>query len=203
MTEPRRLGVLCVVSGPSGSGKTTLCRRLAQEDPARCRYSISCTTRPPREGEADGRDYFFLSEADFEKRVADGDLIEYATVHGRYYGTLKQPILESLNQGLDVTLDLDVEGARQLRSHPDPELARALVDIFILPASLEQLAERIQARAPIEPEELALRLRNAEEEMRHWREYQYVIVTGEREADYASFRAIVEGERHRVSRLLT
>ncbi len=197
---PKRLGILCVVSGPSGSGKTTLCRRMAAELED-CVYSISCTTRPPREGEKDGEDYFFLSQERFEQKIAEGELLEYAQVHGRYYGTLKGPILDHLKQGRDVFMDLDVQGADQLRSNRDPVLKNALVDVFILPPSLEELAARVQARAPMSDSELELRMKNAQEEMQHWRKYRYAIITGEREEDFANFQSIIQGERHRASRL--
>lgn len=196
MSDPQRIGILCVVSGPSGSGKTTLCRRMAAESDL-CTYSISCTTRPPREGEKDGHDYYFLSKEDFEAKVAEGELLEYAEVHGRYYGTLKRPVLDSLRQGLDVMMDLDVQGAEQLRSNLDDTLKRSLVDIFILPRTMEELAARITSRAPMSESELQLRLHNAEEEMKHWRKYQYAIITGDREEDFANFCAILEKERKR------
>jgi len=199
--HPQRVGILCVVSGPSGSGKTTLCRRMAAESNL-CSYSVSCTTRPPREGEKDGDDYYFLSKEAFEAKIAEGELLEWAEVHGRYYGTLKLPVLESLSRGQDVMMDLDVQGAEQLRSNVDDVLRRSLVDIFILPRTLEELAARITARAPMSESELQLRLHNAGEEMKHWRKYQYAIITGDREEDFGNFCAILEGERHRASRLL-
>lgn len=201
MSQPSRQGILCVVSGPSGSGKTTLCHRMAKEMPG-CAYSVSCTTRDPRPGEVDGVDYHFLSPAEFEERIAHGELLEHAQVHGRHhYGTLKGPVIASLNKGLDVLMDLDVQGAAQLREVEDETVARSLVDVFILPRSLDELAERIRNRGPMAPDEFAARLRNAEEEMRHWRHYRYTLISGSKEEDFAAFRTILDGERHASQRL--
>ncbi len=200
--DPSRLGLLCVVSGPSGSGKTTLCRRISDEDP-NCIYSVSCTTRAPRPGEMDGRDYHFLDPDEFERRIAAGDLLEHAQVHGknRYYGTLKAPVLDALRAGTDVVMDLDVQGAEQLRRIDDPEIRSALVDVFILPPDLEELKRRIQGRGPMPHAELHLRLQNALEEMRQWSRYQYTVTSGTRDADFTQLSAILAAERHRSTRL--
>jgi guanylate kinase len=196
-----RRGVLCVVSGPSGSGKTTICHRAAAELPG-VSYSVSCTTRPPREGEVDHVDYHFLGREDFEARIARGEFLEHALVHQKHhYGTLKSEVLEHLRNGRDVVMDLDVQGAAQLRSSADEEIQRSLVDVFILPSSLEDLEARIRGRGAMSEEELSRRLRNAEVEMVHWPEYAYTIVTGEREEDFARFTAILDAERLRTLRL--
>lgn len=195
-----RKGILCVVSGPTGSGKTTLCHRMAAESEL-CVYSVSCTTRPPREGEVDGVDYHFLSVDEFEKRLADQQLLEHAKVHDRYYGTLKGPVLDNLRKGVDVLMDLDIQGAEQLRNCPDEEIRRSLVDIFILPPSLDEIERRVTLRGPMPEAELALRLRNAERETRDWPKYQYTIVSSSKEADFERFGEILAGERHRASRL--
>ena len=202
MSELTRLGILCVVSGPSGSGKTTLCRRLA-ESVTDCVYSVSCTTRPPREGETDGVDYHFLSTTKFEEKIAGGELLEFAQVHagGRYYGTLKQPVIDNLERGIDVLMDLDVQGAAQVRQIEVAAIRNSLVDVFILPPTEEELTERLRNRGPISPEELELRMNNAREEMRHWEAYQYAILSADKEADFAEFGAILQAERHRASRL--
>lgn len=195
-----RKGILFVVSGPSGSGKTTLCRRLAEVD-AGVWYSLSCTTRPPRPGEVDGVDYRFLSCEEFQTRVERGEFLEYAKVHQRsYYGTLKKPLLERLCKGIDVVMDLDVQGAAQLRSSPDPEIRAARVDIFILPPSIGELIARVRLRGPMAREEEERRMANAGEEMAQWRDYRYCLVTGGREEDFARIRAIVEAERMRTER---
>ena len=202
MSNVTRQGILCVVSGPSGSGKTTLCHRFAETD-AGAIYSVSCTTRPPREGEVDGVDYHFLSHEEFEEKIASGELLEFAQVHasGRYYGTLKQPVMEALSQGIDVLMDLDVKGAEQVRALEDSTVRASLIDVFILPQSLDELMDRVRKRGPMTPEELELRMKNANEEMQHWKDYRYAILSGDKEADFAEFGAIIQAERHRSSRL--
>lgn len=198
--ELKRVGVLCVVSGPSGSGKTTLCHRAAAEIPGVV-YSVSCTTRPPREGEVDHVDYHFMAREDFEGRIARGEFLEHALVHQKHhYGTLKAEVLDHLRNGRDVVMDLDVQGAAQLRSAGDGEIQRSLVDVFILPAGLTGLEARIRGRGVMAEEEIQRRLRNAGDEMAHWRAYAYTIVTGDREEDFARFTAVLEAERLRTRR---
>lgn len=198
--ELQRRGILCVVSGPSGSGKTTLCRRFSEEDPD-ATYAISATTRAPREGETDGVDYFFLSREEFESRATRGEFLEYAEVHGNRYGTLKSEVLAHVDAGRDVLLDIDVQGAELVRSQPEEAIRGALVDIFILPPSDEELIRRLTGRGTETQEQLDLRLANAREEMRHWGEYRYTVVSHDRETDFATFSAILAGERCRSSRL--
>ena len=191
--------MLLVVSGPSGSGKTTLCRRLA--DSGEVRYSISCTTRQPRPGEVDGRDYHFLSREEFEHRLAAGDFLEHAEVHGNLYGSLKSEALSRLGEGTDVVMDIDVQGAGQVRNCEDPEIQRALVELFVMPPSGEELRARLTGRGTDSEETIALRMANALDEMRHWNEYTYVLHSSTREQDYARFLALVTAERLRVSRI--
>lgn len=167
-----------------------------------CAYSVSCTTRPPREDEVDGEDYHFLTNEEFEQKVADHQLLEYAKVHERYYGTLLEPVLESIRNGVDVMMDLDIQGAEQLRNCANEEIRQALVDIFILPPSIEEIMSRVQGRGTMPEDELQLRMRNAEREMEDWSKYQYTIVTGEREADFKAFGEILAGERRRSCRLI-
>jgi guanylate kinase len=191
--------MLVVVSGPSGSGKTTLCRAAADVEPVY--YTVSCTTRAQRPGEVDGRDYFFLSEEDFVARIAAGEFLEHAHVHGRRYGTLKSQVLPMLAEGRDVIMDLDIQGAAQLRSCADRDIRRALVDLFIMVDGIEELRARLSGRRSETEEELALRLRNALAEMLHWREYTYTLVSQSREADLAAFRSLLRAERLRSTRI--
>ena len=194
-----RTGILLVVSGPSGSGKTTLCRRLG--DAGEARYSISCTTRLPRPGEVDGRDYHFLSREEFEGRLAAGDFIEHAEVHGNFYGSLKSEVLSDLDAGCDVVMDIDVQGAEQVRACADADIRRAFVDLFVMPPSGEELQARLSGRGTDSEETIALRMANALDEMRHWSEYTYVLHSSTREEDYARFLALVTAERLRVARI--
>lgn len=197
--DPKREGLLIVVSGPSGSGKTTLCRNLTAVDPIY--YTVSCTTRPQRPGEEHGRDYFFLSTEEFEHRIAAGEFLEHALVHGRRYGTLKSEVLPALAVGQDVIMDLDIQGAAQLRACADETIRRAVTDVFIMPAGVEELRARLAGRRSETAEELDLRLRNAMAEMRHWNLYTYTLISHTREADLAAIQNILHAERRRSSRL--
>lgn len=194
-----RSGILYLVSGPSGSGKTTLCRRLAREGLAH--YSTSCTTRPPREGEVNARDYFFLTREQFQSDAEKGEFLEYAEVHGNLYGTLKSEVFHFIDQGQDVVMDIDVQGAAQVRSCQDPAIQTALVDLFVMPPTEEELKHRLTGRGTDSEEVIALRLKNALEEMTHWPEYSYLLLSGEREADFSRFQALLLSERLRSSRL--
>lgn len=194
-----RTGMLLVVSGPSGSGKTTLCRRLA--DSGETRYSISCTTRAPRPGERNGCDYHFLDGADFETRLAAGDFLEHAEVHGNFYGSLKSEVIGHLAAGVDVVMDIDVQGAAQIRDCPDPLIRRAFVDLFVMPPGEDELRARLSGRGTDSAETIALRMTNALDEMSHWNEYTYLLVSSTREEDYARFLALVTAERMRASRI--
>ena len=198
--NPSRIGILCVVSGPSGSGKTTLCRRFSATDPS-ATYAISATTRSPREGEVDGVDYFFLARAEFEARIARSEFLEYAEVHGNFYGTLKSEVLGHLEAGRDVLLDLDVQGAAYVREATESAIREALVDIFIFLPEGAELVKRLRSRGTETEEQLELRLFNAQEESRHWAEYAYTFVSADREADFATFQSILTGERCRSRRL--
>ncbi len=194
-----RTGVLLLVSGPSGSGKTTLCRRLARDGEAH--YSVSCTTRPPRDGEVDARDYYFLSREEFESEAAAGHFMEHAEVHENLYGTLKSEVLEFLQRGEDVVMDIDVQGAAQVRSCDDPIISASLVDLFVMPPSEDDLRDRLANRATDSEEVISLRLRNALEEMGHAGSYTYRLISGSREDDYTRCRSLLVAERLRVSRL--
>ncbi|GAA5124759.1 guanylate kinase [Luteolibacter yonseiensis] len=194
-----RTGILLVVSGPSGSGKTTLCRRLAGS--GEVHYSISCTTRPPRPGEENGRDYHFLSKEDFFQRLEAGDFLEHAVVHGNLYGSLKSEVLSYLQAGTDVVMDIDIQGAEQVRNCQDPDIRNAFTDLFVMPPSEEELHARLSGRGTDSAETIALRMTNALEEMSHWRSYAYRLLSSDREEDYSRFQALVTAERLRVSRI--
>lgn len=194
-----RHGILFVISAPSGGGKSTLLRLLS--DNPDFTYSVSCTTRAPRPGEVDGRDYHFLSVAEFERRVEAGDFLEFARVHGNYYGTLKQNVLDGLAAGHDILIDVDIQGAAQIRANADSVCHAAMVDVFLMPPSMAELERRLRNRATETEEQLAIRLGNAAGEMAEWRNYRYVIVSGLAAQDFDRFRAIMSSERMRCSRL--
>ncbi len=191
--------MLCVISGPSGSGKTSVCRTLFER--GEWIYATSCTTRQPREGEVDGRDYHFLSEDEFMNRTLCGEFLEFAKVHGRYYGTLRSEVVGHLKAGRDVAVDIDVQGAALIRMCADPVVRGSIVDIIILPDGMDELRNRLAGRATETEEQLRVRLENAGAEMRQWTAYSYVIVSGSREEDVESVRTILTAERCRSSRL--
>ncbi|MBR00958.1 MAG: guanylate kinase [Verrucomicrobiales bacterium] len=194
-----RIGILLLVSGPSGSGKTTLCRRLSDEDEAH--YSISCTTRLPREGEVNGRDYHFLDRNDFQARIEAGEFLEYAEVHGNHYGTLKSEVLDFVSKGQDVVMDIDVKGADQVRDCRDSAIESALVDLFVMPPSETELRARLTERGTDTEDVITLRMENALEEMKHWPKYSYRLLSTTREEDYLNFKSLILAERLRVARL--
>ncbi len=184
-----------VLSAPSGGGKTTIARQLlARRDDVG--YSVSCTTRPPREGERDGADYHFLSVAEFEARVARGEFAEWAEVHGNRYGTLRSEVKKVMRGGRHVMLDIDVQGARQL-----VEAFADSVTIFVIPPSVEVLLQRLTERNSESPETLALRLRNARTELAEASRYQYVVENGTLEHAVTQVSAIIDEEVARRARL--
>ena len=195
-----RTGILLVVSGPSGSGKTTLCRRLADEEEAH--YSISCTTRAPRDGEVNGKDYHFLDRDDFTKRIQNGNFLEHAEVHGNHYGTLKSEVLNYISKGVDVVMDIDVQGATLVRACEDPEIQTALTDLFVMPPSNGELRARLTGRGTDTDDIIALRMKNALDEIEHWPSYSYRLVSATREEDYTRFKSLIISERLRISRLI-
>lgn len=182
------LGTLLIVSGPSGSGKTTLCRRA--EAAGLTRYSISCTTRSPRPGERDGVDYHFLSPEAFAAKAEAGEFLEHATVHGNSYGTLKADIVKLLEAGHNVVMDIDVQGAASIRACQDAVIRRAYADVYIHVPQVE-LEARLRGRQTDSEEVISLRLRNAAMEDARQGEYQFALISGDREHDYARFTTLL------------
>ena len=195
-----RSGILFVVSAPSGAGKTTLVERIRRTP--NLFYSVSCTTRTPRAGEIDRQDYRFLSDADFRERVAKGDFVEHAQVHGDHYGTLREPIVTNLETGKDVLIDIDTQGAAVIRNCGDPLIQDALADVFIMPPDLEELRKRLLKRGTETAQQIDSRLATAAREMEHWRDYRYTIISGSVEEDLQRFRQIMEAESYLSRRLI-
>ena len=188
-----------VISAPSGAGKTTLCDALRQTPDFV--YSVSCTTRLPRAGEIEGDDYHFLSEKDFLSRVDAGDFLEYANVHGRYYGTTREPLISNLQNGVDVLIDVDIQGAAAIRNADDETIRRALCDVFIMPPDLDELRKRLTKRGTETPEQIESRIVTAAREMELWRDYRYTIISKSMEEDLLKFRNIMGAERYLSRRL--
>jgi guanylate kinase len=191
-THPR--GTLFVVSSPSGGGKGTIIE-LVLDKVQNLSYSVSYTTRAPRSKEVDGREYFFVSRDTFEEMVAAGEFLEWACVHGNFYGTAKSQILEQTGAGADIILEVDVQGAAKVR-----ELLMDSVSIFILPPSFEVLKQRLIARGTDAPAELELRLRRAPDEMREYSSFDYVIINDEVEKAVCQLESIIYAERARCMR---
>ncbi len=200
---PARLArpLLLVISAPSGAGKSVLCARLRADFPAMA-YSISCTTRAPRGGERDGREYHFLTPEVFERKVRAGEFLEWAAVHDHRYGTLRAPLEAELRAGRDVLMDIDVQGAARIRAAargeaPKGLLHRAFVDIFVAPPSIEVLRQRMTGRAENAEAEIEVRMRNAVKELCRWREYRYLLINDRLDEVYAELKGIVTAEHCR------
>ena len=192
---PRR-GLLIILSSPSGAGKTTLARRLMAKDPGMS-FSVSATTRAPRPGEVDGREYWFLTRAAFQAAAASGEMLEHAEVFGNLYGTPRAPVEAALRDGRDVILDIDWQGGQQVRNSA---LGRDVVSIFILPPSISELDARLRARGQDTPDVIAGRMAKSQAEISHWAEYDYVLVNENLDRAEADLATILAAERMRRDR---
>jgi len=195
----KRQGILLLVSGPSGAGKTTLCTRL--EEAKEAYYAISCTTRKPRPGETDGDDYFFLDVASFQQKINEGAFIEYAEVHGNYYGTLKSEVISHLENGNDVVMDIDVQGAASVRACTDEMIQASLVDLFVTPENEIELRKRLENRQTDDPAIIEKRMQNSLAEMAESTSYTYLMVSSDKDTDYNQFISLLKTERLRQSRM--
>jgi guanylate kinase len=193
--EMQRRGLMLVLSSPSGAGKTTLSRRLLESDPA-VAMSVSATTRPPRQGEVEGTDYFFVSPSMFTGMVEGGAFLEHALVFGNRYGTPKEPVMLALAKGRDVLFDIDWQGTQQLRQQAGDDL----VSVFVLPPSHDELERRLQARAQDAEAVVASRMARANNEISHWAEYDYVVINDDLDATLAKIQIILAAERMKRGR---
>lgn len=198
MSDPidiKRRGLMLVMSSPSGAGKTTITRALLDQDD-NIAMSVSATTREPRPGEVDGKDYYFIDKSKFEDMVANGEFLEHAKVFDNYYGTPKAPVEEALGQGKDVLFDVDWQGARDLRHAARDDQ----VSIFILPPSHAELERRLYNRAQDSEEVVKKRMSKAASEMSHWGEYDYIVVNVDIDDSVAKVKSILTAERLRRQR---
>lgn len=186
---------MLVLSSPSGAGKSTIARALLETE-KNLTLSVSATTRPPRPGEVEGRDYYFYDMEEFEDKIADGEMLEHAKVFGNHYGTPKTPVREALKRGVDVLFDVDWQGARKLRN----SAGRDMVGVFILPPSHDELERRLYTRGQDSDEVIVDRMAQSDDEMEHWAEYDYVIINDDLDQSIAQVRAILMAERQRPDR---
>jgi guanylate kinase len=192
----QRKGLLLILSSPSGAGKSTLARRLMAWD-ATMRFSVSATTRAPRPGELDGREYYFRTPEQFEELVSTGQMLEHATVFGNRYGSPRAPVETAMAEGRDTVFDIDWQGGQQIRASA---LARDVVSVFILPPSIAELDRRLRTRGQDSAEVIAGRMAKSESEISHWGEYDYVIVNDDIDISFNALTTILTAERMRRDR---
>lgn len=185
-----RRGFMLILSSPSGAGKTTICRSVLSKDP-RISLSISATTRPMRPGEEEGVDYFFKTEEEFKAMIEADEFLEWAHVFGNYYGTLKKPVYEAMEEGKDILFDIDWQGAQQLKEVASEDV----VTIFILPPSRDELESRLRSRAQDEECVIKERMEKANSEISHYTEYKYIIINQELDSSIDKVESIVKSER--------
>ncbi len=190
----KRRGMLVILSSPSGAGKTTLTRRLMDRDKT-MRFSVSATTRAPRSGEKDGREYFFRSRDAFETMVAAGEMLEHAEVFGNFYGSPRAPVLAAMEDGRDTVFDIDWQGGQQIRTS-----GLDVVTIFILPPSIAELERRLRDRGQDSDAVIDDRMAKSEAEISHWAEYDYVVINTDLDVAFNDLVTIVEAERKRRDR---
>ena len=193
MPQPTRRGLLIILSSPSGAGKSTLAKRLRTWDPT-IRFSVSATTRAPRPGEVDGKDYHFLPEPAFKSMVADQGMLEHAHVFGNFYGSPKAAVEDAIEAGQDVLFDIDWQGAQQIRNSA---LGQHTLSIFLLPPSIRELHRRLRERGQDSEEVIARRMQKSWDEISHWDGYDYVLVNDDLDATEEKLRAILTASRLR------
>jgi guanylate kinase len=191
-----RRGLLLILSSPSGAGKSTLARKLMEWDTT-LRFSVSATTRPPRAGEQDGREYYFRTRDEFQAMVAAGDMLEHAEVFGNFYGSPRAPVEQAMREGRDTLFDIDWQGGQQIRNSA---LGRDVVSVFVLPPSIAELERRLRGRAQDSDEVIAGRMAKSQSEISHWAEYDYVLVNRDLDQAFAELVTILQAERMRRDR---
>ncbi len=190
-----RRGLLLILSSPSGAGKSTLSRMLMDWDPT-MRFSVSATTRAPRPGEVEGREYYFRSRADFEAMVTSGEMLEHAEVFGNLYGSPRGPVLAAMEAGTDTVFDIDWQGGQQIAQ----AMRGDVVSVFILPPSIAELDRRLRTRAQDSDAVIAGRMAKSRDEISHWAEYDYVLINDDLERTFAQLQAVLTAERLRRER---
>jgi guanylate kinase len=188
-----RRGLLIILSSPSGAGKSTLATRLREWDSS-LRFSVSATTRAPRDGEVDGEDYYFLSEDTFKRQVAEGGMLEHAHVFGNFYGSPKDPVQQAISAGRDVLFDVDWQGEVQIRNS---DLAPHALSIFLLPPSIPELRARLEKRGKDSADVIAGRMEKSWAEISHWGYYDFVLVNDDLDATFEKLKTIIEATRLR------
>lgn len=197
MSRPSsRRGLLLILSSPSGAGKSTLARRLMDWDPT-LRFSVSATTRSPRPGEVEGREYYFKAKPEFEAMIAAGEMLEHAEVFGNFYGSPKGPVEAAMQDGRDTLFDIDWQGGQQIRNSA---LGRDVVSVFVLPPSIAELDRRLRSRGQDSDEVIAGRMAKSQAEISHWAEYDYVIVNTDIDKAFNELLTILQAERMRRDR---
>ena len=191
-----RRGLLLILSSPSGAGKSTLARRLMEWD-ATIRFSVSATTRAPRPGEVDGREYYFRSREDFLAMTAAGEMLEHAEVFGNFYGSPRGPVEQAMSAGRDTLFDIDWQGGQQIRNSA---LGRDVVSIFVLPPSIAELERRLRGRGQDSDVVIEGRMAKSRDEISHWAEYDYVLVNDDLDRTFDSLTTILKSERLRRDR---
>ena len=191
----KRKGLLIILSSPSGAGKSTLARRLMEWDPS-LSFSVSATTRAPRSGEIDGKDYYFRSREEFEAMVAKGEMLEHAEVFGNLYGSPRGPVEAAMAKGRDTIFDIDWQGGQQVKQ----AMGQEVISIFILPPSIPELERRLRSRGQDSDDVIEGRMAKSEAEISHWAEYDYVLINEDVERTEADLKTILSAERMRRDR---
>jgi len=197
------VALLLILAGPAGSGKTTLCDRLVDEN-GHLERVVTCTTRAPREGEIDGVDYYFFSDDQFDAKVEDEEFLEWAHVHTYRYGTLKSTIEAKLEDDVDLVMNIDVQGVASVQeaARNQPMIGQRLVTVFIMPASFDELKERLRGRGKDDEVEISRRIESAEKEIEQWRSFDYLLRSKSKAEDFSAITSIWQAEKRRVARYL-